>query len=293
MCEESGKRKETVSKMSKDMALNVTACGELMYPLTEKAVAIVNPSGVPFSRAVVGTTMPSANYRIKRGACGFSVFEYVIEGEGKLLIDGEWQIAREGDFYILAEGEAHEYKASSKDPWKKLWINYYAGYTGAMLSSYGVKSGVYRDESVKRIFDGIIEMSAQDKISEELPFLVADGINRIISIASRQTAKGIDECDSIKRRLLSLVYKKPSLDGIAGEFHMSKSNLIRTFKKRYGVTPYEYVLRLKTEAAKALLRHSDLSVKVISERLCFSDEHYFSTLFFSRVGKRPVEYRKG
>ena len=87
------------------------------------------------------------------------------------------------------------------------------------------------------------------------------------------------------------MYEKINLDTVASNLHISKSNLIRVFKKNYGVTPYEYLLTLKTETAKILLRETTMSVKEIADRLCISDEHYFSSLFFARVGMRPREYR--
>ena len=87
-------------------------------------------------------------------------------------------------------------------------------------------------------------------------------------------------------------YAVDSLDELSEKLHISKSNVIRIFKKRYGITPYEYLLSSKIDAAKVLLQSTQMTVREIADRLCVSDEHYFSTLFCNRVGMRPSDFRK-
>jgi transcriptional regulator GlxA family with amidase domain len=95
----------------------------------------------------------------------------------------------------------------------------------------------------------------------------------------------------MRRILASYVHKKLNLDELAESLHMSKSNIIRIFKKKYNVTPYEYVISLRIETAKILLRDTKLSIREIADKLVFFDEHYFSSLFLKKVGVRPGIYR--
>ena len=73
---------------------------------------------------------------------------------------------------------------------------------------------------------------------------------------------------------------------------MSKSNVIRIFKRDCGVTPYEYLLELKTATAKALIADTDLPISRIAEKLGMGDVHAFSAMFLKRAGVRPGEYRR-
>ena len=73
---------------------------------------------------------------------------------------------------------------------------------------------------------------------------------------------------------------------------MSESQTIRLFKKNFGTTPYTYVLNKKINFAKKLLIDTNLSVKEISTKLCFSDEYYFSNIFKEKVGCSPSQYRR-
>ena len=68
--------------------------------------------------------------------------------------------------------------------------------------------------------------------------------------------------------------------------------MIRIFKKIYGVTPYEYLIELRLQTAKILLKDTNLTIKEIADKLVFFDEHYFSSIFLKKVGVRPGVYRK-
>ena len=261
------------------------------YPVKEKAYAIIPHNGVPFTDAAVGITYPDKDYSVSRGPCGITLFEYVVSGEGEVLIGGKWQRAATGDFYILRSGEEHVYRASSRDPWHKLWVNYVADYIGAFLSSYGIVSGIYHSDSVKRYFEELIALTKESSPNADTAFAIAERIHKIVRAAAVEKLNARDDEHGIRCRLVSYTYKKLNLDELAAELHMSKSNLIRVFKRCYGVTPYEYLLSHKIESAKVLLRETKLSVKEIADKVCIADEHYFSTVFYKRVGMRPREYR--
>ena len=48
----------------------------------------------------------------------------------------------------------------------------------------------------------------------------------------------------------------------------------------------------RLETARLLLRGTALPVREIAFRLCFSDEHYFSSLFRRKTGQTPSAYRR-
>ena len=83
-----------------------------------------------------------------------------------------------------------------------------------------------------------------------------------------------------------------STESLAASIYKSPSQAIRIFKKKYGVTPYDYYVNIRIKKAVSLLKNTRLSIKEISYRLCFCDEHYFSNLFKKKTGKSPREYRK-
>lgn len=82
-----------------------------------------------------------------------------------------------------------------------------------------------------------------------------------------------------------------SLKELSDLIHRSKVQTNRIFKDAFDTTPYEFLLECKMKHAKNMLLSSNLSVKEISELLNFSDEHYFSNLFKTKIGVSPKNYR--
>ena len=262
------------------------------FPQKERASVFITESGIPFINALIGITLPSPDYHIERAQKSpVTVFEYVVEGEGKIFLNGKWETARAGDVYILRSHEGHRYRSDSQNPWKKIWINYVSDYTSPMLDAYRLKSGIYRAGSARVYFEELLSLSESGAQSSETYYAIADTVHRIIhAIASTRDKIDSDEY-KIKEALNGAVYERLNLDTLSEQLHLSKSNLIRVFKKNYGVTPYEYLLSLKISAAKLLLKDTKMTVREIADRLCISDEHYFSSLFLKKVGMRPRDYR--
>ena len=63
------------------------------------------------------------------------------------------------------------------------------------------------------------------------------------------------------------------------------------FKKEMGIGVAEYILKKRMEAARNMLRYSDMSYAEISEILAFSSQSHFTAVFKKHHGITPKEYR--
>lgn len=73
---------------------------------------------------------------------------------------------------------------------------------------------------------------------------------------------------------------------------MSTSKLARLFKRSWGVTPQEYVRRLRMARACELLTETDAPLTEISQGLGYARQGSFSEAFHERFGITPTEYRR-
>lgn len=266
--------------------------GGVKYPKKETATAVIPENHHPFYTAVIGVTYPFPDYNIDHSPAGkFTVLEYVLEGEGELFIDGEWITVKGGDVYIFPQGVSRKYHANPKNPYKKIWINYAADYMASLLDAYEIRAGVYHGELAKPYFERALALS-KGEIHADTCYQLADCVHKIISLSSSSRSKSKSTAEQIREALNNSIYKKIDLALIAAELHLSKSTLIRSFKKEYGITPYDFLLSSKIETAKVLLCNTEMSIRQISDVLCFTDEHYFSSVFLRRVGLRPRAYRE-
>ena len=74
--------------------------------------------------------------------------------------------------------------------------------------------------------------------------------------------------------------------------HMSRSSLMRVFRRATGRTPIDYLIRLRIQRAMELLRNSDLNVTEIAMEVGFNDTNYFTRQFRKIQQQTPSSYRK-
>ncbi|HEX7715377.1 MAG TPA: response regulator [Bacillota bacterium] len=84
-----------------------------------------------------------------------------------------------------------------------------------------------------------------------------------------------------------------NLNSLAQNFNFNASYLSKLFKKYYEETPVKYLLNLRINEAKHLLRsRPELDIKAVGELVGYPDQFYFSRIFKHMTGKSPSEFRE-
>ena len=84
---------------------------------------------------------------------------------------------------------------------------------------------------------------------------------------------------------------KMSLFELASVTNYSPYHLLRLFKQHTGKTPFEFLLDVKVEKAKMLLRKTDYTITEICNLTGFSSNSYFSQVFKKKMGVSPSQYK--
>lgn len=82
-----------------------------------------------------------------------------------------------------------------------------------------------------------------------------------------------------------------ALSQVADEVGVSMGYLSTLFKKETGVNFTEYLMQIRMEKAKELLRTTDYRSYEIANEVGYSNAHYFSVSFKKMTGLSPSEYR--
>ncbi len=85
--------------------------------------------------------------------------------------------------------------------------------------------------------------------------------------------------------------KEWKLDELLEIAHMSRSNLMRVFRKATGQTPIEYLVRLRIQKSMEMLRNTDLTITEIALEVGFNDSNYFTRQFRRILGESPRQFR--
>jgi len=95
------------------------------------------------------------------------------------------------------------------------------------------------------------------------------------------------------RDYLHAHYMEPiSPQALQKRFYLSADYLSRLFRQEFQVGIRDYVIGLRMDQAKILLKNPNLRIARIAEMVGFEDEKYFSKVFKKCTGLTPNEYRK-
>jgi AraC-like DNA-binding protein len=83
-----------------------------------------------------------------------------------------------------------------------------------------------------------------------------------------------------------------SLDELANLTNLSKSHFARAFRGSTGLAPYRWVLQLRVERAKALLRKRNTPIAVVAAHVGFADQSHLTKTFRRFTGTTPRRWRE-
>jgi AraC-like DNA-binding protein len=95
-----------------------------------------------------------------------------------------------------------------------------------------------------------------------------------------------------KEMLGSNLEGSTSLAAVAGECGLSLSHFTRAFRQSTGLPPHRWLLHLRIEKAKDLLRDSAMSLAEIALASGFANQSHFTRVFSASVGRSPGASRR-
>lgn len=86
--------------------------------------------------------------------------------------------------------------------------------------------------------------------------------------------------------------KDISLDEISKQAYLSKYHFIRIFKRYTSYSPYQYLIAVRLDHSRVLLRTSGYPIKEIADQCGFKRLDYFSAIFKKKFKYCPSQYRE-
>ncbi len=135
-------------------------------------------------------------------------------------------------------------------------------------------------------------------LSSKIPLF--DKAGKVIGIAGamRDVEKASDllapyqEMEAVVTYLLTRYAEKIDFRQLARLVPLSISQLDRRFKRLFQLTPQQFLLRVRMNAACQMLTSTDRSISDISLRVGFYDQSCFTKLFRRQMGATPTAYRR-
>ena len=86
--------------------------------------------------------------------------------------------------------------------------------------------------------------------------------------------------------------EKVDLQELINHIGYGRTRFFHLFKQKAGVSPNDFLIRLRVKKAKELLTSTEATIKNIADKVGFTDTAFFTRTFRRIVGISPSDYRK-
>lgn len=101
-----------------------------------------------------------------------------------------------------------------------------------------------------------------------------------------------DVVQAAEAHLRNRLDEKVRMSEVARALGVTRARLFEQFKRGAGMTPNDFLLRVRVEKARELMANRRKSVTEVAFAVGFSSSQYFSTVFRRYTGQTPGEYRQ-
>lgn len=146
------------------------------------------------------------------------------------------------------------------------------------------------------IYDVLTMQEIQDGLSARTPALMQAWAQKLLAKAGPAIVSQRGDASAVIAKIQAFIqdnlHKELSRDDIANAVYRNPAYLSRLYRKETGISLSDYIIQLKIERVKKLLRETNDKISNIAEGLGYLHFSYFAKLFKKTTGLTPQEYRK-
>lgn len=254
-----------------------------------------------------GESQTRPGHRIGPKVYDFYLLHHVLSGFGTYRAEGTEYRLRAGHAFLIEPERLIEYAADEHDPWRYRWV----AFAGSQSADLAASVGLTADRPVADTGSGLKPAALIGRIQRtfreggRFAHIEAAGLLRLLLAeygkAREQENEPLLRAGTVGNVLvkriihyLSTQYAEPlSIESMAETIGFSRAYLSRVFKRHTGMTPVTFLLQLRLDKARRLLRERrELTVEQIAASVGFQDPLYFSKQFRRFYGMPPTAYRE-
>ena len=232
---------------------------------------------------------------------------FLLDGERDFFVDNKMFVVPKNSIVIVPPYVMHKTEGG---PYKRININVSSAYLthaqNEFLMKASKKSALKISDEHLSLIVKLLEEGAKFpvKAKNHAESLIAIA-QTIISFLSIQDPIAVETASATLRHengspeVLKIIYyinrnytNQITLKELCDEFFMCKVSLCKKFKEVMHCSIMEYILQLRLNKAKALLREGNKSIEEIAGLCGFSSANYFGLIFKKVVGLSPLNYKK-
>ncbi len=222
---------------------------------------------------------------------------YVLTDKMQVLCEDGWQTLTPGSAMVIPPNTPYKCKCATASA-SFLWVHFTGSDAKNILERYKIglfpcfnKTATVNNISARfqKLFEGFAtnDLYRVYDLSSLLDRLLIE-IGRSIE---KKESEGIRLSKSI-RYVNENYTTQIKIPDLAQMENMCMTAYNMAFKKQTGLSPTKYIIKLRTDSAKELLRTTNLKIKEVGVICGYDDVCFFRKTFKKEVGVSPLEYRK-
>ncbi len=280
-------------------------------------------TGYPITVKRVDSTLPESHAHDLTETMHYHDFSELIiitGGTGAHWIEGDEYLVRVGDVFLVQGDQKHFFSKRTnltlcnvmfredKLPLPLKEFQGMPGYQAVFVlepeyrKQHGFGSHLRLHGEGLGVVTGIVQ-SMMEELSQQDPGFEAALLMRLIELIvtlSRQYpglgpssgGRSLLRLARVIARMEKDLARDWKLSDLAEEANMSPGNLNRVFRQSTGVSPVEYLIRLRLKVAMERLTGTSFPITQIAFEVGFNDSNYFTRCFKRFIGVTPFQYRK-
>ena len=228
--------------------------------------------------------------------------------------DGPWITNRikKGSFFLTNGGGPYEcrWKALGSEPFETMLVFielplleraledvFGADASNARLKDLSAFTDVALECLMEQLRDELMRKKASPLCVQGIAQVIAIHLARNYAEVIKEPRSGSPSLPGFKLRQITdwmaeHVTEEFTLDQLAAQAGLSKFHFSRLFKSATGVSPSQYHINLRMDAARRLLRETKKSVVDVALDVGYSNPSHFAQLFRRETGLSPSDYRR-
>lgn len=228
-------------------------------------------------------------------------FHYIMLGKGFLRYNGKDIPLKAGDLFLIPPMLDISYR--STEPWEYYWVEVEGKLTPFLFQSLGfntktLKLGYHPDGKLAERFNDLItyyyNYGDAELRAKGMFYLMIGELNAALTRSTAGPEKrNIDfyvrEAETFLK--YNLYYTGVTLDSLAKSISVNKNYLCTIFRQQKGISPMQYLIKLRMEAAAKRFEDTDEPVSAVARYVGYKDPLHFSKAFHAYYGVSPSQYR--
>lgn len=225
------------------------------------------------------------------------LIHYILDGKGSFTCGRTYRLQK-GRCFLICPGDVTFYQADENDPWSYCWIAFGGESAETLLrrAGLGKDNPVFGNDRISEVFQTLLGRMQSGKISwENAGMSLLSALFALFASLPQpeefhtQKEKYILNAKSYLSSLLAAPF---TVERLARHCGLDRHYLCRIFREQTGLSPQQYMIRLRMRKARGLLENSSLSVGDVARSVGYTDAYHFSKIFKAKTGLSPQNYRQ-